>query len=37
MKDDEDNQLMIEPPKTPTTGGEGGLEVTGKLEKLELK
>ena len=35
--DDEDDNMMIEPPKSPTTEGEGGSEVTGKLEKLEVK
>ena len=34
---DEDENMMIEPPKSPTTEGEGGSEVTGKLEKLEVK
>ena len=34
--DDEDDQLMIEPPKPPTTGGESGSEVAEKLEKLEV-
>ena len=35
--DDEDDNMMIEPPKSPTMEGEGGSEVTGKLEKLEVK
>ena len=35
--DDEDDNMMIEPPKSPTTEGEGGSEVIGKLEKLEVK
>lgn len=34
--DDEDDKLMIEPPKPPTMGGEGGSEVTETLEKLEV-
>ena len=34
--DDEDDKLMIEPPKPPTMEGEGGSEVTEKLEKLEV-
>ena len=35
--DDEDDNLMIESPKSPTTGGEGRSEVTGRLDKLEVK
>ena len=35
--DDEDDNMMIEPPKSPTTEGEDGSEVTEKLEKLEVK
>ena len=34
---DGDDNMMIEPPKSPTTEGEGGSEVKGKLEKLEVK
>ena len=35
--DGEDDNMMIKPPKSPTMEGEGGSEVTGKLEKLEVK